>query len=97
MIQVSMGMRSRLPLSFLSLRIMSQQDLMRLASCCAVDWGVCVLTVRAMFYGAVHEPPLTTQQNRPYLFSGSVFQRSGFVLMYSRILFSSSSSRMMWS
>jgi len=37
-IQVSMGRRSRSPLSPLSLRMMSRQDLTRLASCCAVDW-----------------------------------------------------------
>src|SRR5262245_1728173 len=39
MIHVSIGRRSRSPLSPLSLRMMSRADLMRLPSCCDVDLG----------------------------------------------------------
>src|SRR5437016_14475377 len=43
--QVSMGSPSRSPESPLSFRIMSRQDLTKLPSCWAVDWGCWILDV----------------------------------------------------
>ncbi len=49
MIQVSIGRRSRSPLSPLSLRMMSRADLMRLPSCWAVVSGTVECVFLAMF------------------------------------------------